>query len=114
MQAHLRAAAERDVHDAVDYYLAEAGADIAFGFIDSLETAIAHLCDFPLSGSLGFAFELEIPDLRSWPLPRFPYLLFYVSDDDRICIWRVLHAQRDIPEFLSPDPDDSGSGSTPH
>ncbi len=104
MQAQLRAAAERDVEDAVVYYRDEAGPQIALDFLDALEVAIAHLCDYPLSGSLRFAFELEIPDLRSWTLQRFPYLVFYVPDDDRIDIWRVLHARRDIPAFLTADP----------
>lgn len=101
MLAQLRAAAERDVDDAVAYYRDEAGPQTALDFIDSLEAAIEHLCAYPFSGSLRFAFELEIPDLRSWTLQRFPYLVFYVPDDDRIDIWRVLHARRDIPTFLS-------------
>ena len=105
VQAQLRAAAERDVEDAVAYYRDEAGPQIALDFLDALEEAITHLCDHPFSGSLRFAFELEIPNLRSWPLQRFPYLLFYVPDDDRIDIWRVLHARRDIPAFLTADPD---------
>ena len=105
MQAQLRAAAERDVADALSYYCDEAGADTALDFVDALETAITNLCDHPLSGSLRFAFELEIPNLRSWPLQRFPSLLFYVPDDNRIDIWRVLHARRDIPAFLSADQD---------
>jgi toxin ParE1/3/4 len=62
VQAQLRSAAERDVKDAVANYCDEARPEIAFDFIDSLEAAIAHLCDYPLSGSLRFAFELEIPD----------------------------------------------------
>lgn len=111
MQAQLRAAAERDVQDAVDYYREEAGPEIALGFIDSLESAILHVCQYPLSGSLRFAFELEIPELRSWTLQRFPYLVFYVPDDDRIDIWRVLHARRDIPMFLTADPSASGHDS---
>jgi toxin ParE1/3/4 len=89
VQVQLRAAAKRDVDDAVDYYRDEAGSEIALGFIDSLETAITHLCQHPLSGSLRFAFELEIPDLRSCSVPRVPYLLFYLPDEDRIDIWRV-------------------------
>ena len=36
-------------------------------------------------------------------------LLFYVPDDNRIDIWRVLHARRDIPAFLTADPDSPGS-----
>lgn len=109
MQAQLRAAAESDVAEAADYYREEAGPEIALGFIDSIETAITHLGEYPLSGSLRFAFELGIPDLRSWSLPRVPYLIFYVPDDDRIDIWRVLHARRDIPTFLAADPDTPGS-----
>jgi toxin ParE1/3/4 len=107
--AQLRAAAERDVEDALVYYRDEAGPQIALDFLDALEAAVTHLCQYPLSGSLRFAFELEIPDLRSWTLQRFPYLVFYVPDDDRIDIWRVLHDRRDIPTFLTTDPDRLGS-----
>ncbi|MEZ5244540.1 MAG: type II toxin-antitoxin system RelE/ParE family toxin [Acidimicrobiales bacterium] len=109
MHAELRAAAERDVDEAVAYYRDEAGSQTALDFIDSLEAAIAHLCAYPLSGSLRFAFELDIPDLRSWTLQRFAYLVFYVPDDGRIDIWRVLHGSRDIPAFLAGDPDSPGS-----
>lgn len=109
VQAQLRAAAERDVEQAVDCYRDEAGPQIALDFLDGLEAAITHLCEHPLSGSLRLAFELEIPDLRSWTLQRFPRLLFYVPDDDRIDIWWVLHARRDIPTFLTVDPDHPGS-----
>ena len=63
--------------------------------------AINHLRHYPNSGSLRFAFELEIPGLRSWSLQGFPYLIFYVPQDDRIDIWRVLHARRDIPTHLT-------------
>ena len=102
--AHLRAAAQRDVEEAVAYYRDEAGPNVALDFVDSFEAAMRSLCDHPLMGSLRFAFELEIPDLRSWSLERFPYLVFYVLDDEAIDIWRVLHARRDIPAFLTADP----------
>ena len=105
MQAQLRAAAERDVADAVRHYRDEAGAETALDFIVALEAATTQLCDHPLIGSLRFAFELEIPNLRSWPLQRFPHLLFYVPDDHRIDVWRVPHARHDIPAFLTADHD---------
>jgi toxin ParE1/3/4 len=101
--AHLRAAAQRDVEEAVAYYREEAGLEVALDFVDSLEAAISDLQHHPLIGSLRFAFELEIPDLRGWPVERFPYIVFYVSDDETIDIWRVLHTKRDIPTFLSAD-----------
>lgn len=100
MHPRLRAAAEQDIAEAMDYFRDEGGPDVAVDFVDALEATIADLCDHPLIGSLRFAFELDIPDLRSWLLQRFPYLIFYMPDDDRIDIWRVLHARRDIPAFL--------------
>lgn len=101
VRAHLRAAAQRDIEGAVGYYRYEAGSDTALAFIDSYEAAVRSLCRHPRMGSLRFAFELEIPDLRSWSLDRFPHLIFYVFDDESIDIWRVLHARRDIPTFLA-------------
>lgn len=101
MRADLRDAAARDIDKAVGYYRKEVGPDAAAGFVDALEAAVSHLCRHPLTGSLRFAYELGIPDLRSWSLRRFPYLVFYIADDERIDIWRVLHSRRDIPAHLA-------------
>ena len=101
MQVGLRALAAADIEAAVDHYREEAGPQTALDFVDALEAAITHLRHYPNSGSLRFAFELEIPGLPSWSLQRFPYLIFYVPQDDRIDIWRVLHARRDIPAHLT-------------
>ena len=104
MQVSLRAAATDDIDAAVNHYRTEAGAETALAFVDSLEAAIHHLRRHPFTGSLRFAFELEIPDLRSWRLERFPYLVFYVADDNLIEVWRVLHARSDIPAYLTDEP----------
>ena len=50
----------------------------------------------PHTGSLRFAYDFGIPDLRAWDLKRFPYVIFYMALGDRIDIWRVLHTSRDI------------------
>ena len=71
-----RAQARRDIEHAIDYYLRDAGAEIAFAF---------------------YAHELALPGLRAFALRRYPYLAFYVERDDHIDVWRVLHARRDIP-----------------
>ena len=34
------------------------------------------------------------------PLKRYPYLVFYIEQDDHIDVWRVLHSHRDIPSWL--------------
>ena len=50
----------------------------------------------PMDG--GFVqYALDLPGLRSWPLKRFPYLVFYVEHADHVDVWRVLHQNRDIP-----------------
>ena len=103
MRAQLRAVANADVEAAVVYYRDSAGPAIAVEFINELEIAISHLARHPLAGSPRFAYELEIPELRSWPLNKFPYLIFYVPDNERLDIWRVLHARRDIPAHLRPE-----------
>lgn len=104
MQVHLRARAANDVEAAVAYYREEAGPDTALSFVDALEAAINHLQQHPFTGSLRFAFELEIPELRNWPLQKFPYLIFYMATENHIDIWRILHTRRDIPAHLSPPP----------
>jgi len=91
---------ERDVDQAISHYLEQGSEQAALGFIDALEQAYTHLSRQPASGSLRYAQELDIPGLRSWPLRRFPYLVFYLERDDHVDVWRVLHGRRDIPEWL--------------
>ncbi|MHB1292481.1 MAG: type II toxin-antitoxin system RelE/ParE family toxin [Sulfuricella sp.] len=95
-----RIIAQRDVENAVDHYLNEASEQVALGFIDVLEQAYKHITRHPATGSTRYAHELDLPGLRSWPLKRYPYLIFYVEQSDHIDIWRVLHGQRDIPSWL--------------
>jgi len=93
----LREQANQDIEDALAYYMAEATEAAALGFIDALEQAYAHIGRHPATGSPRYAHELNLPGLRSWPLTRYPYLVFYVEHPDHVDVWRVLHGQRDIP-----------------
>lgn len=95
-----RERANRDADEAVDYYLAEAGAKVALGFIDALEQAYRHIARHPATGSIRYGHELDLPGLRCWPLKRYPYLIFFVERDDHIDVWRILHAERDIPAWM--------------
>lgn len=92
-----RERARQDVGEAIAHYLREADADTAIRFIDMLESAYTTIAAHPAIGSPRYAHELGIPGLRSWRLKTYPYLIFYSELDDRIDIWRVLHALRDIP-----------------
>ncbi|MDA8109273.1 MAG: type II toxin-antitoxin system RelE/ParE family toxin [Betaproteobacteria bacterium] len=101
-----RALADRDVDEAVDYYLSEGSVQAALGFIGALEQAYAHIGRHPASGSPRYAHELALPDLRCWRLTGYPYLVFFVEREDHIDVWRVLHGERDIPAWMR-EPDQS-------
>jgi toxin ParE1/3/4 len=92
-----RALALGDVDLAITHYLEQDTEAAALGFVDALERAYAHISKHPATGSPRYAHELSIPELRSWPLSKYPYLAFYVEQTDHIDVWRVLHMKRDIP-----------------
>ncbi|MEY4713560.1 MAG: hypothetical protein RIS88_3010 [Pseudomonadota bacterium] len=96
-----RERAHRDIDEALQYYLHEGGEAVALRFVDALEKAYAHIARHPATGSPRYAQELNLPGLRSWPLTRHPYLVFYMEHPDRIDVWRVLHGKRDIPDWLA-------------
>jgi toxin ParE1/3/4 len=98
----LRQLATTDLEDASDFYRREAGEQVALEFIDTVESSMKRISRSPHVGSLHFAYELAIPDLRAWPLHRFPYVVFYVVADEEIDVWRILHARRDLPTTIEP------------
>jgi toxin ParE1/3/4 len=95
-----RELANLDVDEAIAHYLSEAGDHVALSFVDALERAYRHLSRHPASGSSRYAAELNLPHLRSWPLGRFPHVVFYVETEECIDVWRVLHGARDIPAWM--------------
>lgn len=97
-----REQANRDVEEAIAYYLGEHAPSAALGFIDALEQAYVHIGQHPGTGSPHWAYELQLPGLRAWPLSPYPHLVFYLERPDHIDVWRVLHGQRDIPASMQP------------
>ncbi|NBC48460.1 MAG: type II toxin-antitoxin system RelE/ParE family toxin [Gammaproteobacteria bacterium] len=95
-----RRLAIRDVDEIIAYYLETSSEAIALGFVDALESAYAEIGSNPAIGSPRYAYELELPGLRSWPLKRYPYLIFYLERDAHIDVWRVLHGRRDVPLWM--------------
>lgn len=93
---------ERDLEEAADYYLAEAGIDTALRFIDAVEALVDRLTRHPGLGSSHYADESN-PDLRSLALKDFPYVVFFARTTDHIMFWRLLHGERDIPAHLRHD-----------
>lgn len=95
-----REQARRDVDEAIAHYLKEGSRQAALGFVDDLEQAYAHIARHPATGSPRHAHELNLPGLRSWPLERYPHLVFYIERAGHIDVWRVLHGKRDIPAWM--------------
>ena len=96
----LRERAQRDIDEAVEHYLSEAGPAIALDFVDALEETRRQIGELPASGSLRHAHEVNVPGLRFKSVGRFPYLVFYVEREADIDVWRVLHGARDIPSWM--------------
>ena len=96
-----RARARADVDLAVECYTSEAGADVAFSFIDALEHTYTFIGEAPATGSLRWSHELNIPGLRTTRLKGFAWLVFYVEFEKHVDVWRVLHVKRDIPVWMT-------------
>ncbi len=98
-----RRKADDDIESTVAYYQAEAGNNTATDLLNQLESALQSVAKQPGAGSQRFGHELDIPDLRQWPLGRFPYLIFYVEKTNRIEIVRVLHTSRNVTALITLD-----------
>ena len=95
-----REQAHRDVDEAIEYYLKEGAPQAALGLVDAIEDAYELLGRHPAVGLARYAYELDLPGLRTWSLRRFPFLIFYLEMEDCVEVWRVLHNRRDIPGSL--------------
>ena len=96
--------ARQDVETEIDYYLVEEGSEqAALGFISEIEMAYTKLAKHPAMRSPRYAYELDLPGLRSWPLKRYPHLVFYVEKADHVEVWRVINGARNIPAWLLDD-----------
>lgn len=98
-----RALAERDVQEAVQYFVDQLAPQATLNFVDEVEAALKHIQRHPATGSPRYAHSLNLPGLRFWRCKRFPYLVFYVEQAKCIDVWRVLHGKRDIPSWLLGD-----------
>jgi toxin ParE1/3/4 len=92
--------ARRDVAEAAAWYGKQGGPKLELAFTDALESAATAIARHPAIGSSRHAALLKLQDIRFWPLKGFPYLIFYVERETHVDIWRVLHAQRDIPAWM--------------
>jgi toxin ParE1/3/4 len=95
-----REQANRDVDAGIAFYLNDGARSAALDFIDAVEAAYARISRNPAIGSPSYTHELNLPGLCVSRLSRYHFLVFYIEQPDHIDVWRVLHAQRDIPVWL--------------
>ena len=95
-----RKLARADIEQAAAYYFDTAGLAVAERFVAAVEAAVARAATHPEAGSARYAQALDRPGLRFWLVRGFPYLVFYRDAGVYLDVWRVLHAERDIPAWL--------------
>jgi toxin ParE1/3/4 len=97
-----RRLATQDLRDSAAHYAAEGDAATTRRFIDTVEQAVGLLPRQPGIGSPRYAVELDWPGLRTHPVQRLPYLVFYLEQTDHLYVdvLRFVHAHRDIPASL--------------
>jgi len=98
--------AERDMLLQYQWYLNQAGIDIAERYLLAVDEAIRKLAGQP---DLGIIRHFQSPELRnirsSHAEGSFDKHLIFYRADDTLSIERVMHGARDLPRRLLEDPD---------
>jgi toxin ParE1/3/4 len=98
--AILRPQAFRDQKAEARYYRDKAGARTAVRFVNATNAALDQIELEPGIGSPALGSRLEIPDLRTWQLKKFPLLWFYLEREDHLDVLRLLGERQDIGAIL--------------
>ncbi|HEX8739976.1 MAG TPA: type II toxin-antitoxin system RelE/ParE family toxin [Casimicrobiaceae bacterium] len=101
-RAVLRKRADRDLEEALDFYVRRGAPRAALEFIDALEQALGAIECHPAIGSTRYATELDLPGLRCRQFKGHSHLVFFIEREHHLDVWRVLHGNRDIPAWLQP------------
>ncbi|MDQ0570015.1 toxin ParE1/3/4 [Variovorax paradoxus] len=76
----------------------------AKGFVDELQKAYELIKRNPDAGSPRLEVELGMPGLRSWNLPRYPYLIVYLRHPEVVDVVDVPHTRTDYVAAPINDP----------
>ncbi len=100
IRAIIAPSASDDLGRIVDYFLVEAGVEVATTFLTAWDRALTHIETHPDSGSLRLSEVTQTKGLRAWPVKGFPHIALYRRIAGQITVLRVLHTARDIPATL--------------
>ena len=95
-----------DVERQFEWYVLNAGWDIADAWLDSVEATCRLLGQHPL---LGPRAGLNHPRLREWRFivvfrPFQKHVLFYETNEGNMVMRRAMHGHRDLPRRLLEPP----------
>ena len=93
--------AMRDLAEARSYYR-HVAPHMVSEFALTVDDEFLHLRRHPGTGSPRYGLQLGIPGLRSWPVKKFPHIIFYMVDEVSVVVLRLLHQANDIPSHLKP------------
>lgn len=92
--------ARRDLEQIRDYYVEQAGVQVARHVLGQITKALRFLAETPGAGHR--REDLTGENVRFWSV--LSYLIAYDPAARPIGIARVLHASRDLERLLKPDP----------
>lgn len=98
--AILRPQARRDREAEVRYYRGHAGSKVAVRLVTATNAALDRIELEPGIGSPTLGKILDIPDLRTWRVTKFPLLWCYFERDDHLDVVRLLGERQDIAAIL--------------
>ena len=85
---HFRLQAQRELVEATQWYLEDAGPAVAEQFEWAVQRALRLLAVMPRLGRASY------PGVRTWPLKHFPYTLVYRVKGEVISVVAVAHQSR--------------------
>ena len=97
----VHALADQDTHRVINYYIDLQAAKAGKEFLVAVENAYKFIGRFPDAGSKRLGISMQLPELRTWSLTKFPYSVIYMCDAQEVDIFRLLHHKRDIPNYLN-------------
>ena len=90
-----------------EWYLSQAGAEVALAFGTKVDTTLERIGKFPESGIERKYPVPELIGLRFLPVeePFGRFLVFYRVLADELSVERLIHGARDLPRRLLDPPD---------
>ena len=103
MKASYRQAASDDLVRQFRYYLVNLNVpEVAVRFRDAVRSTVQSLCQNPFVGPRCRPANLQLKDLRSWPVVGFEAIrIYYLPDEDAVRVVRILHGKRDVKRILA-------------